>query len=777
MTFSPRFIVSALLLLLAAALPAFAAPQPAPPDVAPLQTTIEPPPPRGVFTNPQWMAIDYHRVGITVENQIAATTVNMQFTNNGDGFVEGTFLFPLPDGAAVDTLVMYIDGQPITAQLLPAGEAREVYDEIVRQYRDPALLEYVDQNTLQANVFPIPPGESRQIEIGYTQILEADNGLIKLTYPMKNTVTDVRPVDTMSLSVQVESADTIRNIYSPSHDVIVSRESDNAFRVGFERMNFTTEGDFILYYGLENEEITVNMLDYRESADEDGFFMLLVQPPVEVPEDRIVPKDVLLVVDQSGSMQGEKWEQAQSATRYVLENLNPSDRFNVVVFSTGWRVFSNELEAAAAAPEAADWVDDMFAEGGTDINGALLEALGYADSERPTTVLFLTDGLATEGIVETPQILDNLEAEAGNNVRMFTFGVGDDVDTLLLDSITRDFRGASTYVRPFESIEEEVASLYSKVAAPVLTDITLDLGDLRTDFIYPTGQLPDLFAGEQLTIVGRYRQGMDDVTITVSGKVNSEPTEFTYEGFDVRDNAGGEPFVARLWATRRIGDLLNTIRLNGESEELVDSVVSLSTRYGIITPYTSFLIDEDDILSQQGRLEAEAQFQADAATLNESASGAAAVGAADAVGDLSRANAPLAQPTLAPTAAAPSGSVFGGSLGGGNAADEADDDMSMELEEEAAEEPTDNGEGFMPPAPDPAPARFVNTGDKTFVLQSGIYTDTTFDPDTMEPVEIVFLSDAYFDLLIEIRALAEYFAVADQVIVVYEGTAYQVVLE
>jgi Ca-activated chloride channel homolog len=758
MTLSPRTLIVALLLALAAVLPAFAAP--------PAQDIIEPEPIiRGVFTNPQWMSIDYHRVGITVENQIAATTASMQFTNNGEGFVEGTFLFPLPEGAAVDTLVMVIDGQPITAQLLPAGEAREIYDEIVRQYRDPALLEYVDQNTLQANVFPIPPGESRQIEIGYTQILEADNGLLKLTYPMKNTATDVRPVDTMSLSVQVNSADPVSNIYSPSHDVLVSRDGNTAFRVGFERDNFSAQGDFVLYYGLENDAISVNLLDYRESAAEDGFFMLLVQPPVDVPADQVVPKDVLLVVDQSGSMQGEKWEQAQSATRYVLENLNPADRFNVVVFSTGWRVFSNELEAAAAAPGAADWVDNMFAEGGTDINGALLEALRYTDTERPTTVLFLTDGLATEGVVETPQILANLNDEATANVRVFTFGVGDDVDTLLLDSITRDFRGASTYVRPFESIDEEVTSLYNKVAAPVLTDITLDLGDLRTDFVYPAGQLPDLFAGEQLTVVGRYRDGVDDMTITVGGEVNGEPATFTYENIDVRDTAGGEPFVARLWATRRIGDLLNTIRLNGESEELVDSVVSLSTRYGIITPYTSFLIEEDDILSQQGRLDAEAQFQADAATLNESASGAAAVTAADAVGDLSRANAPLAVQATAPEP------TLGASVG---SADFDMDDEVMEMEE-AAEALLDAGKAL--PYPEPARARFVDAGGKTFVLQGDVYIDTTFNPDTMETVKVAFLSDAYFDLLLEIPELAESFAVADQVIVVYDGTAYEVTPE
>jgi Ca-activated chloride channel family protein len=221
--------IMGLVMILVAGLPTVFQQQPVPtqPPIIIEPPIIIDPPPRpigGVFTNPEWMSIDHHRVTITVDNQIATTNVDMQFTNNGSGFVEGTFLFPLPDEAAVDNLVMYINGQAIEARILRADEARAVYDEIVRQYRDPALLEYVGRNTIQANVFPIPPGESRRIELGYTQILEADNGLIKLTYPMANSATKGRTVNSMSLSVNVTSADAISNIYSPSHNVAISRD-------------------------------------------------------------------------------------------------------------------------------------------------------------------------------------------------------------------------------------------------------------------------------------------------------------------------------------------------------------------------------------------------------------------------------------------------------------------------------------------------------------------------------------------------------------------------
>jgi von Willebrand factor type A domain. len=306
----------------------------------------------------------------------------------------------------------------------------------------------------------------------------------------------------------------------------------------------------------------------------------------------------------------------------VLQHLNPSDRFNLVLFSTGWRLYSSRLESPAQAEGAVDWIRSQDALGGTDINGALTAALGLVDAERPTTLIFITDGLATEGVTDTAAILANLQTAARSNARIFTFGVGDDVDTFLLDAIVRDHRGTGSYVRPSERIDEEVAGLYNKISAPVLTDVSLDMGGIVVEDMYPA-QLPDLFAGTQLTLVGRYRGSLGNATITLRGKVNGGDQTFTYSNLAFSGRAGGDAFIARLWATRRIGDLLNTIRLNGENPELVDSVVRLSVRYGIITPYTSFLIEEDDILTQQGRANAANTFRQEAEALSTTSSGAA----------------------------------------------------------------------------------------------------------------------------------------------------------
>ncbi|MGB1286300.1 MAG: VIT domain-containing protein [Aggregatilineales bacterium] len=712
----------------------------------------------GVATNPDWLTIDTHRVNVTIENQIATTDVSMQFTNNGEMLAEGTFIFPLPEGAAVDRLIMYIDGQAIESKILPAEEARGIYDEIVRQYRDPALLEYIGSDMLQANVFPIPPGEFRKIDISYGQLLEEDNGLIHYVYPL-NAAGQSRSIEQMSISVNVAGDEVISNVYSPSHRVAISRPDDTSFATGFEQNNFIADGDFSLYYGVQRELIDINLLTYKESADEDGFFMLMVQPPLFVDEADIQPKDVVIVLDRSGSMIGEKWEQGRAAATYVLDNLNPQDRFNVVVFSTGWQNFANDLVDADNADDAINWLNGLFAEGGTDIYGGLSTAISFAQ-ERPMSIMFMTDGLATEGIIETDSILAELGATAPENVRIFTFGVGDDVDTFLLDALVRDFRGTGSYVRPTERIDEEVASLYNKISAPVMQDISLMIDGVVAELMYPQ-RLPDLFAGEQLTIVGRYRGNADNATIQLSGMQNNEALDVVYNEYNFRDFAGGDPFIARLWATRRIGDLLNNIRLNGESDELVNSVVNLSIRYGIITPYTSFLIEEDDILSQQGRERAQEEFATEAEALAGLASGSAAVDAADTSLNMSNADAPAPMSTMsappAPVAAEPM---------------DMDDEMSdMEEQDmsEAGEGRSDDNRRNVNPV--------QTVGGKTFLLQGDIWTDSSFEPDTMETTKITFLSDAYFDLLTDFPAAGEYFALGEQVIVVMDGTAYEIVSE
>jgi Ca-activated chloride channel family protein len=706
----------------------------------------------GVWTDPEWLKIDYQRVNVTIDNQIATTNVDMQFTNEGNGLAEGTFLFPLPHEASVDSLVMYIDGQAIESKILPADEARAIYDEIVRQHRDPALLEYVGRNAIQANVFPIPVGESRRIQFTYTQALRADNGLISYVFPMNANTLSSRSIGEMSIHVEVTGNDPIGAIYSPSHNLGINRESNNqnGFVASWEAVNFNEPQDFTLFYGLTNENISVNLLSYIESAGEDGFFMLMVQPPLRLPDGETLPKDVIIVLDQSGSMMGDAWAQAQSSVDYVLSNLNPEDRFNVVLFNSGVRKYANGLENAEDAQGAIDWVNSQDATGGTNISGALLTALDLADVERPTSILFLTDGLANEGITATPEIVDAVREAGNENTRIFAFGLGYSVDTFLLDELSDNFKGTSAYVRPDQQIDEAVTSLYNKIKSPVLSNVEIDFGDAHVELMYPQN-LTDLFAGEQITLVGRYRQGIEQMTITLTGDFRGESQSITYDDdLSLRDNAGGQSFIARLWATRHIGEMLNTIRLRGENEELIESIVALSVRYGIITPYTSFLIEEDDILSQTGRDRVIGHVNESFNQDFSSSSGAGAVSAAADISALRSSQSGI----IPPPYSAP---------------------MMMESEVMMDSDGFSVGGSSSEPAPSVNPLTTVK--DKTFIFINEVWTDTTFDPDNMTTEKIVFLSDGYFDLLTEKPEIGEYLAVGEQVIVVFDGIAYEVVSE
>jgi Ca-activated chloride channel family protein len=662
------------------------------------------------------LEIKYHRVTVEIENQIAVTKVDQLFYNPNDWQAEGIYIFPIPRDAAVSNFAMWVDGEKIEAKILDAEEARRIYTEIVMRQRDPALLEYVGQGAVQASIFPIPPDGERRIQLEYSQVLTAENGLIHYVYPLNTEKFSARPLESVSISVTVKSNEAVRAVYSPSHKIAIDRDGTREFVAGYEDSNVTPDQDFELFYSVSPDDIGLNLITYRDSSDDDGFFVLLAAPGIETGSE-VVAKDVIIVLDQSGSMEGRKFDQAQAALKYVLDHLNEEDRFNIVSFSTGTQQYARVLQPAGEAREAARWVDGLRAEGGTNIERALLEAMDIADRERPTILIFLTDGLPTDGVTDSQQILNDVNNAAPSNVRLFSFGVGDDVDTILLDSLAEENHGASAYVRPGENIEETVSAFYNKVQAPVLTDLELDFGNVLVSDVYPD-PLPDLFAGSQLVVVGRYRDG-NNGEIVLSGLVNGQTREFVYEDQTFR-RSGGDEFIPRLWATRKIGYLLNQIRLHGENAEWVEAIVNLSVRYGIVTPYTSYLITEDDVLSSSVRDE-------------------------------------IAQRELQVLESAPA------PASGGAAVDASVYQQGMEGAE-TVDIPVDDAAQIV---------KFV--GPRTFLNVDGVWTDTQFDPSTMTTSKVQFGGEDYFALIGARPELGAAFALGERVIVVSDGVAYEAV--
>ena len=675
---------------------------------------IEPPRPEIA----PYLTVLYHHVEVDIADQVAITRIDQAFRNDNDFTVEGTYIFPLPEEAAIQRFAMYMDGKPLEGQVLSREEARAIYESIVRKQRDPALLEYIGHDTFRASIFPIAPGEEKRVQIEYSQVLPLDQGLVEYVYPLSTERFSPQPIADVAVTIRLASKQPLKAVYSPSHDVAVSRPDDYHATIGYEARDILPERDFVLYYTVSPSDIGINLLTYHPQG-EDGFFLLLIAPPVEARDQEVIAKDVIFVLDTSGSMEGEKIRQARDALLFVLDQLNPEDRFAIVDFNSSVSTYAPELQAASHRAAARDYVRRLAAGGSTDIHAALQRAFDLADSRsgRPQVVLFLTDGLPTVGEQDPAAILADVRRRAAENIRLFTFGVGYDVNSALLDALAQENHGASAYVLPGENLEERVSAFYAKIDMPVLAGLSLASGGIAVYDTYPT-PLPDLFVGSQLILAGRYRDS-GATTLTLRGTVNGEERTYRYEDLSFPQSDTRRDFIARLWASRKIGYLLSQVRLHGENQEVIDEIVELSLRYGIITPYTSFLVDETgQVLTAEGLRESKDAFGA-------------------------------ALPSMAPQAG-PGG-------------------VDYSLESQRLRDSSGAYAGQ-------ASAGLRQVGDKAFLLADGIWTDTTFQQGT-PTTKVTFGSDAYFALISTRPAWGRYFALGERVIVVLDGVAYEVVGE
>ncbi|HYG57642.1 MAG TPA: VIT domain-containing protein, partial [Symbiobacteriaceae bacterium] len=509
---------------------------------------------------------------VAVSENVARITLDQVFVNRTPGPAEGTYMFPLPPGASLSSFQMFVDGQAYTAEVLKADEARAIYESIVRRNRDPALLQYVGQGLLQARVFPIPPGQERRIRVQYEQVLPKDGGLSELRIPMSR-----EPIPEVSVAVEIRG-ESVGQVYSPTHSVSVSKGTDGSVSAGLEGRQL--QGDFRLFFGAESDSVGVQLLTYKTSG-EDGYFLLLVDPPTRAEESERVAQDVLLVLDLSGSMSGEKFEQAKGAALQILGSLGQDDRFAVVGFHSGTVTYADELRGYGEVKEAMDYVRSLQLGGATNISEAMAQAQAIAGPAggRPQTIVLITDGQPTAGEREPSRIVEAVRAKATASQRIFTFGVGYDVNTVLLDAMAQENRGRSDYVKPGENLESAVAAFWRKVGQPVLADVTLQFSGIKAEEVYPR-PLPDLYLGSQMVVLGRYRQG-GDARLTLQGTVNGTARSYTFDDLSFATRDTSRDYVPRLWASRKVGYLLGEIRRNGSNQELIDEVVALSQRYGI----------------------------------------------------------------------------------------------------------------------------------------------------------------------------------------------------
>ena len=716
-----------------------------------------------------------------LRDQAAEVQVTQAFVNTGSRTIEVAFVFPLPPDAAVDRLTLLVDGKELPGKLLNKDEARRRYEEIVRKNQDPALLEWLGGGMFQTSVFPVPPGAERKVMLRYTQLCRQYDGVTDFTFPLSTAKYSTHPVERLSVRVTIESRDDLKSVYCPTHVVDLKRERRRAV-VSYESKNEVPASDFRLLFDSGHGKLSTRVLSYRPQSSDDGYFLLLTNPQIETDEDEPQPKTVVFVVDRSGSMSGEKIEQAKGALKFVLRRLRKGDLFNIVAYDDRVESFKPELQRYddATRDEALGFVESIYAGGSTNIHDALAAALDQLkDSSRPNYVLFLTDGLPTAGETSEPKIVDAARSHNRVRARVIALGVGYDVNSRLLDKLARTNFGQTEYVRPNEDLEAHVARLYRKFEAPVLTDVKIEFvrDEARTsdgpvvNRLYPRETF-DLFAGEQLVIVGRYRKA-GRAEVRIAGTVRGETQSFAFPAKFVEESRDeSAAFIERFWAVRRIGEIIDDLDLKGRNEELVKELVALSTRHGILTPYTSFLADETNDfrdLSANSRGATRALERLNDAAGQSGFDQRAFKGAFQSAANAAALPA-ISAPVATPVPVAASAGVAGAPAGGANAAP---------LAKTGAGTVYVGGTTLAPPAapagPSSEPAAAVrNVGNKSFFYRNRQWVDSTVtETQEKQARRVKQFTPEYFDLATKHgRKLAQYLTEDEAVMLNLDGETY-----
>lgn len=681
-------------------------------------------------TLPRTLPIKSIKIDTKIVSQVATTHLEQVFRNDTDATLEGTYLFPIPESASIVEFAIWDGDRRLVGEVRSREEARRIYDEIVRRQRDPGLLEYAGKDLFQASIFPIAPHSDKKLELTYSQVLRAESGTVAYRYPL-GIGRQLTAIGSVAGRVELDSKEPVRSIYSPSHAISVTRNNERRSAISFESASGQEPQDFQLFYTLSNQDFGVSLLTHREPG-KDGYFLLMISPKDDWSEQEYAAKDIVFVLDTSGSMADEgKMEKARAALLYGIRILRPKDRFNVISFASEERLLESGLIAAddEGRKRGEAYVQALRPAGGTNINEALLAAMRqFRSGDRPKMIVFMTDGLPTAGESNPARILENASKARMPGLRLFSFGVGYNVNTTLLDKLAADNGGVADYIEPKEDLEARVSNFFAKVNSPVLTDLRLDMAGVETDLVYPR-VLPDIFRGSQVMLIGRYRNAVDmeHVRVSLNGSSSGSNKEFVYNNqrYPLREEAND--FLPRLWATRRVGWLMEQIRTNGEAAELREEVVDLGTRYGIVTPYTSYLALEPGAEQQQiTRL-----------------GGAAGRG--------------LGVDRQARPAKPANARVMTGTLG---------------VQESKRARSQQDAERFDK---DALSAAVRTVGGKTFYLRDGAWTDAEFKSDSKLPeTALKFGSDEYFSLLNQKPRLADFFALGEKVIVVYEGRVYRV---
>jgi Mg-chelatase subunit ChlD len=544
---------------------------------------------------PATLAVSAIKIKLKIVGQVAVVRVEHLFRNDTAEDLEGTYYFPVPEGASLLEFAVFDGVERRVGRVKEKEEARKAYTQASVQGDNPAILEMTKRGWFQSHIYPIAPHSDKRVEIIYSQVLSAKDSIIGFDYPLGQGYKKLKvPVGSVEVELDLSATSAINNVFSPTHPIDFNFDGERHVTGKLNTVGGDDAENFRLQYSLAEEDVSLSLLTYRKKG-EDGHFLMMLSPKVDFDKRRISSKDVIFVIDVSGSMDGEKLQQAKEALRFGLkQTLKESDRFNIIAFESLIRTMTPTMLPATPSniSQALDFVDNLKVQGGTNINDALVTAMQMFEANgRPHNLVFLTDGEPSASISDPQQIAANVKAANRHRAHLFAFGVGSNVNNLLLEKLASDNRGADAKITDTAELNRTISGFFAKVAQPVLSDLHVDFGQLQVERTQPA-ELPDLYTRGQIKIFGRYRNAEDlrGIAIALTGSMNEQQQRFDFNGLNFPLENDENEFLAKLWANERVTALLAQIRLYGEKTELKDEVINLAREFNLVTPYTSMYV-------------------------------------------------------------------------------------------------------------------------------------------------------------------------------------------
>lgn len=583
---------------------------------------------------------------VSIVEQVSSTTLNISLHNQSKSNEIAELLIPVPHGAVIKSFTFQGKADEPKTELLVKQKAKSTFDSIVAKLKDPALLEFAGYNLIRTSVFPVPAEGDQKVQIVYEHLLSAEGDRVDFVLPRSGSVVYDTP---WKINVKIKSQRPITTVYSPTHPLKTSSTNKQTVTTSIAENAASMPGPFNLSYLLDKGAVTASMFTYPNANGKGGYFLLLAGMGAAHNGDKngdTIEREITLVIDRSGSMAGKKIEQAKEAALQVIEGLEMGEAFNIVTYSDEVEVFSEKtvVKSKESLEKAREFVEAIIARGGTNLHAALQRSLqGEPAEQHLPIVMFLTDGLPTVGETSEAAIRKVATEQNPHGRRVFSFGVGYDVNTPLLDKVATSTRGFATFVLPDQDVEAKVARVFKGLDGPTLSEPTLQVVNAggkptpkRVTNMLPQA-IPDMYEGDQLVLLGKYK-GKKPLFFELTGNHRGKQKAFNFK-FEVKPSINtNNSFVARLWASRRIAQLVDSIRdlganpnavataaqasqlnsqakstltsatpqLDSKLKELTGEIIALSKEFGILTEYTSFLAEEGVDLSDTQALNATA---------------------------------------------------------------------------------------------------------------------------------------------------------------------------